>query len=40
MASNVALDESTAEEQLTTLDTNKTDPLWTVGEVASTSWLK
>jgi len=35
MASNVALDESTAEEQLTTLDTNKTDPLWTVGEVAS-----
>lgn len=35
MESNVALNESTAEEKLTTLDTNKTDPLWTAGEVAS-----
>ena len=34
MSSIVSIEESAVEEQLTTLDTIKTEPLWTVSEVA------
>ena len=35
MSSIVSIEESAVEEQLITLDTLKTEPLWTVSEVAS-----